>query len=319
MTAPADTPVDGLVLRPAQPGDALCLSVLAIQVFLDTYATEGIRTAIAREVLATYSEGSFAQAVADDRTRLVVAERAGHLVGFAQVTLGARHALVPGGPAAELLRLYVQEPFTGRRVGTQLLQAAEQLAADAGSEVLWLTPWVHNTRARGFYASRGYADHGLTTFTFEGESHDNRVLAKSVVGTAAAPTSRELQALEKFYAAVNRQDLQAIAEDFDASITRIEPEGFRTAGTYLGIEAVREHVRKGRATWAEGRCDPEKFLLQGDRAVVYLHAWVRLHGATDWSGGRFADGFVFRQGKIVEYRSFAERAEALRWAGIREA
>jgi hypothetical protein len=41
-----------------------------------------------------------------------------------------------------------------------------------------------------------------------------------------------------------------------------------------------------------------------------------LHGATDWIGGRFADGFAFRDGKIVDYRSFGEREDALRWAGI---
>lgn len=52
--------------------------------------------------------------------------------------------------------------------------------------------------------------------------------------------------------------------------------------------------------------------------VVYLHAWVRTHGATDWTGGRFADGFVFRNGKITEYHSFGERVDALKWAGIED-
>lgn len=33
---------------------------------------------------------------------------------------------------------------------------------------------------------------------------------------------------------------------------------------------------------------------------------------------RFADGFVFRNGKIIEYLSFGERAEALEWAGIED-
>jgi hypothetical protein len=36
----------------------------------------------------------------------------------------------------------------------------------------------------------------------------------------------------------------------------------------------------------------------------------------NWTGGRFADGFVFRNGKITEYRSFSERVQALNWAGI---
>lgn len=129
----------------------------------------------------------------------------------------------------------------------------------------------------------------------------------------------EIDALERFYAAINRDDMHAITRDFDPAIVRVEPDGFPTAGTYRGIAAVQEHVRTGRGRWAEGRCDPERFLVGGDRVVVYLHAWVRLHHATEWTGGRFADGFTFRDGRIVEYRSFGERAEALAWAGIDDA
>lgn len=169
-------------LRAAEPRDALCLSVLAMQVWLHTYATGGIRPAIAREVLGSFSPPMFEAALANPLTRLQVAERTGHLVGFAQVTLGAGHALAPAGQPAELLRLYVQEPFTGRQLGTRLLQAAEQLARDAGAAVLWLTPWVHNHRARAFYQARGYHDHGLTPFVFEGETHDNRLVAKRLSG-----------------------------------------------------------------------------------------------------------------------------------------
>jgi uncharacterized protein len=127
----------------------------------------------------------------------------------------------------------------------------------------------------------------------------------------------EVDALKHFFAAVNRNDMQAITRDFDPQIVRIEPEGLSTAGTYRGSAEVQEHVRTGRGTWAEGSCDPEKFLIKGEKVVVYLHAWVRLKGATDWTGGRFADGFVFRDGKIIEYRTFGERTQALDWAGIR--
>ena len=128
--------------------------------------------------------------------------------------------------------------------------------------------------------------------------------------------SSKIEALRRFFDAVNRNDMQAFSQDFDAEIVRTEPAGFPTAGTYRGIAAVREHVVKGRGTWAEGTCDYEKFLENGDKVVVYLHARVRMKGSTDWVGGRFADGFVFRNGKIVRYDSFGERAEALRWAGI---
>ena len=129
--------------------------------------------------------------------------------------------------------------------------------------------------------------------------------------------SIETEAVKQFFAAINRNDLQAVARDFDPDIVRIEPEGFPTAGTYRGIAEVQEHVSKGRGTWAEGTCEPEEFFQNRDKVVVYLHARVRLEGSTEWIGGRFADGFVFRHGKIIQYLSFGERAEALKWAGIK--
>lgn len=133
-----------------------------------------------------------------------------------------------------------------------------------------------------------------------------------------SPVKIETEALKQLFAAINRNDMQAITKDFDPEIVRIEPEGFPTAGTYRGIAEVQEHVTKGRGTWAEGTCEPEKFLVNGDKVVVYLHAWVRLKDSTEWVGGRFADGFVFRNGKIIQYLSFEERAEALKWAGIKD-
>jgi ribosomal protein S18 acetylase RimI-like enzyme len=178
VTRSLPKPID---TRPAVPADALCLSALAIQVFLHTYATEGIRPPIAREVFGTYAEAAFHRHIDEPHTRLRVAEREGHLLGFSQLTLGATHPLAPAGTQAELLRLYVQEPFTAMGVGTRLLREAEDVARAAGAGVLWLTPWVHNQRARAFYARRGYEDCGLTWFTFEGESHENRVLARRLI------------------------------------------------------------------------------------------------------------------------------------------
>lgn len=166
------------LIRDAGPDDALCLGVLGLQVFLDTYATTGIRPTLAREVRATFAPEAMAAHLRDPATHILVAEQDAHLVGFAQLTLGAAHDLAPPGPGAELLRLYVQQPFTGGGLGTRLLRAAEAVAAARGARVLWLTPWVHNQRALAFYAARGYADQGQTWYRFEGEAHENRLLVR---------------------------------------------------------------------------------------------------------------------------------------------
>jgi ketosteroid isomerase-like protein len=130
--------------------------------------------------------------------------------------------------------------------------------------------------------------------------------------------STQTEAVKRFFAAINRNDMQAVVEDFDPEIVRIEPEVFPNAGTYRGVNEVREHITKGRGTWADGTCEPERFFENGNKVVVYLRAWIRLKDSTEWIGGRFADAFVFRDGKIIRYLSFGERVDALQWAGIND-
>lgn len=171
-------------IRHAIPQDALCIGVLGMQVFLDTYATEGIRCAIAKQALHAFAPESIAQLIEQPCTALVVAEVNNHLVGFAQIQLGTGHALIDTPNVAELQRLYIQERFTGQGIGVQLLQAAEQLAAHEGAAMLWATVWVGNERALGFYPRRGYAVLGAPTYTFQGESHENRLFGKALSATA---------------------------------------------------------------------------------------------------------------------------------------
>ena len=173
------TPAE-ITFRPAGPSDADCLSVLATQVFLETYATSGIRMALVREAEAHYSIATFTGRLRLPQVRTVLAERDGHLIAFAEIALGARHPLVPQGDTAELTRLYVLSPFLRRGIGRRLLQHAEALASAEGASTLWLTAWVGNARALSFYASQGYEPRGSTAYTFEGEVFENTLFAKAL-------------------------------------------------------------------------------------------------------------------------------------------
>ncbi|NVZ20635.1 GNAT family N-acetyltransferase [Pseudomonas costantinii] len=173
-----------IIIRNAIPQDALCIGVLGMQVFLDTYATQGIRSSIANEALQAFAPESIAQLITQPGTALIVAELNNHLVGFAQITLNASHSMIEAPDVAELQRLYIQERFTGLGIGYQLLQAAEQRAALGGASLLWATVWVGNERALGFYPRRGYEELGAPTYTFQGETHGNRLFGKALNITA---------------------------------------------------------------------------------------------------------------------------------------
>jgi len=125
----------------------------------------------------------------------------------------------------------------------------------------------------------------------------------------------ETEALREAYAALNRNDIPGFVTVFDPQIERIELAEFPQGGTYHGLAAVTAHISKGRGTWAEGSCEPERFIVAGDKVVVLTHVRVRLKGHTDWLEGRTGDVFTFRNGKVIQFRTFADAQQALEWAG----
>lgn len=167
-----------IVIRTATLADAACLGVLATQVFLDTYATDGISPVIAAEVQRSFSNAAVLALITDANSVMRVAERRGHLIGFAQLTLDVPHAAAASARPAELVRLYVQTPFTRQGLGSTLLGDSEAQAAVRGATGLWLTAWMGNARALAFYAAQGYGDVGQAWFEMDDGRHENRVLSK---------------------------------------------------------------------------------------------------------------------------------------------
>jgi uncharacterized protein len=128
----------------------------------------------------------------------------------------------------------------------------------------------------------------------------------------------ETDALRRAYAAFNRNDIAATVEAMDPQIEWTEPAEFPGGGTYHGHEGVKAYLSQSRADWAEGSSEPERFIVAGDKIIVFVHARVRLKNSTQWQEVRLADVFTFRDGKAIQMRAFADRQQALEWAGAKD-
>lgn len=170
-------------LRRGEPADAATIAALALQVFLDTYATEGVRPDLAREAFRAYSEQAFLPRLRDPDRSFVLAGTPAGLLGFAELHASVREAPIAGFSGCELVRLYVQPRAQRSGLGTALLQHAQALALAAGASHLWLTVWVGNERARAFYQAKGYTDVGATVHAFEGRTYENRVVTRRLPTT----------------------------------------------------------------------------------------------------------------------------------------
>jgi diamine N-acetyltransferase len=160
--------------------DTEILSALAIQVWLHTYATQGVSSVIATYVLSEYSPARFAALLAESSSALFVAEHDRNLLGYAVVKASA-DCSIPSASGAELATLYVQEPFLGKGVGALLLERVESWAMERMRAPIWLKTNSQNRRAISFYEKHGYTKVGITFFELGNEKYENVVL----VGPAA--------------------------------------------------------------------------------------------------------------------------------------
>jgi uncharacterized protein len=127
-----------------------------------------------------------------------------------------------------------------------------------------------------------------------------------------------IAALRGAYAAFNRGDIDAAVEPLDPQIQWTEPAEFPGGGTYHGRDGAKRYLAQSRAGLAEGSSQPERFIVAGDRIVVFVHAHIRAKGSSEWHDVRLADVYTIRNGKAIQMQAFADRQEALRWAGAKD-
>jgi len=137
------------------------------------------------------------------------------------------------------------------------------------------------------------------------------------MGKLTPSLAAETEALRDAYAALNRNDIPAMVNAFDPQIEWTEPAEYPGGGTYQGHAGVMAHLSQARATWAEGSCEPERFIVVGDKIVVFLYVRVRLNHNVEWIEGRHAAVYTFRNGKAIQMRIFDDERQALEWAGVK--
>jgi diamine N-acetyltransferase len=166
------------IIRQAITSDAECLAVLATQVWLQTYAIDGISPVIARYVLNELSVSKFAAILMQTNSNALIAEINSHTVGYALVNTNV--PCPSGSPTVEVASLYVQENFARQGIGTALLRQCQQIAQQRkGSSDYWLTVNAQNFPAIAFYAKQGLVKTGTAYFDLGGEKHENHVMVST--------------------------------------------------------------------------------------------------------------------------------------------
>jgi diamine N-acetyltransferase len=164
-----------MLIRSGLLSDAENLTALTMQVWLQTYATEGISSTISRYVLSQFTVAHFQALLLARSSAVFVAEEGKNLIGYAVVSVGTP-CPEPTSATVELATLYIQAPFAGKGVGSSLLRQAESWARQEKNSSVWLIVNSKNARAIAFYTKHKYHKLGITYFALGDEKHENLIL-----------------------------------------------------------------------------------------------------------------------------------------------
>jgi GNAT superfamily N-acetyltransferase len=148
------------------------ISALAITVWVETSAMDGIEPAFGRYIADDLSEAAYTDLLADEGNIALLALCDERLVGFVIVALN-RSVDELDQPAAELAKLYIHQRFKGLGIGRTLFDWSYRAAREVGFTSLWLSVYHGNADAISFYRSLNLQQISDCYFELDGELHLN--------------------------------------------------------------------------------------------------------------------------------------------------
>jgi diamine N-acetyltransferase len=145
-----------LLIRLATAADLETLLAVATRTFYDAFAATNTPENMQTYMSTAFTREQFQQELDDPHSTFLLAELAGHAVGYAKLIRSAVPECVTEPNAIELSRIYVDQNVLGAGIGPALMQHCFAFARQDGFRSMFLGVWEHNPRAQAFYRKWGF-------------------------------------------------------------------------------------------------------------------------------------------------------------------
>ncbi len=166
-------------IRSAEINDVANLAVLKQQVWVATYAVEGIRKEYSDYLLKTFTVSNEITTLNNSGICTKVIEINEHLVGCVKTLYNSKCPISISEDRPEISILYILERYTKIGLGKKLLENTILSLKEKGFNSVWLSAFHKNERALKFYHQNGFKKIGTTTFEMEGNKYKNIVFEYS--------------------------------------------------------------------------------------------------------------------------------------------
>lgn len=167
-------------IRRANTKDIYNIAVLKQQVWIATYAEEGIRTEFSKYVMSEFTYENIKKTLEDKSRVMLIAETESHLLGCIEIALYEKCPVEIEIDCPEIAVLYVLERFKGMGIGKMLLEESFKQVQSLNYKAVWLTVYHKNLGALEFYRKNQFKTVGSTYFVMDGNKYENKVLLRNL-------------------------------------------------------------------------------------------------------------------------------------------
>lgn len=190
-------------LREVVEGDAAEVCAVAERIFRDTFGAQNTAADMDLYASQTFTPEAFADAIADPKTVILVAENDGEMIAYAHLHMGDAPDYITGPSPVELKRFYVLNGWHGTGLAQALMREVCARSIERGAETLWLGVWEENHRAIRFYRKLGFGEVGEMTFVLGTDAQRDLAMAIPIGDLLAALDAREPHAAATHAAATD--------------------------------------------------------------------------------------------------------------------
>ncbi|MFA9370890.1 MAG: GNAT family N-acetyltransferase [Labilibaculum antarcticum] len=169
-----------ILIRKATLSDLNSLAVLKQQVWISTYATNGLIEEFSNYVLSEYSAENVRESITDKNKLTLIALNDGCIIGCVEILLTPKNPIKKIKPCIEISTFYILERFQGVGIGKKLLTECLNEIEKLNHDKVWLTVYYKNQQAIDFYQKQGFNHIGKMDFMLGKDKHMNYIMIKNI-------------------------------------------------------------------------------------------------------------------------------------------
>ena len=171
---------NNITIKKVTENDLSIIKQISINTFTETFAKDNTPEDTQKYIETNFSDEKMLSEIKTEGSYFYIAFLEEKPVAYLKLNIGEAQTEKQGDDSMEIQRIYVLSEFKGKRIGSLLMEKAEEEAKKMNLKRIWLGVWEHNDSALGFYNKKGYKRFSEHIFMFGNDPQTDYLLEKKL-------------------------------------------------------------------------------------------------------------------------------------------